>query len=261
MTNLFNMQLRAARRDRAARIGPELFLLDRVFQDCLERLSLIQRSFGKALLIGCPDSSWPVRLAPVASVVDVRDPGEIFALAANGDRIVEDSWEPPHARYDLVIAIGTLDTVNDLPRDLLTLRWAMRPDALFLGALSGGNTIPRLRSAMRAADAVGGAALPHIHPRIEPSALASLLVEAGFVNPVVDVDRASVGYRSFDRLVSDLRAMAATNILTERRRQALSRAAYAAAATDFAATANDGQTLEIFEILHFACWSPAQERG
>jgi len=261
MSTLFDMHLRAARRDRAARVGPELFLLKRAFEDWLDRLSIIQKSFGAALLIGCPDPSWPLRLASVASVLDVRDPGELFARAADGDPIVEDSWEPQKARYDLVIAVGTLDTVNDLARALLTVRWGMGPDGLFLGAMSGGNTIPRLRSAMRAADAVGGAALPHIHPRIEPSALAPLLAEAGFVNPVVDVDRASVGYRSFGRLVSDLRAMAATNILTERSREPLSRAAYAAAAADFAASANDDQTLEIFEILHFACWSPAEERG
>jgi hypothetical protein len=134
----------------------------------------------------------------------------------------------------------------------------MGPDGLFLGALAGGNSLPRLRGAMRAADAVSGAALPHVHPRIEPSALAPLLGEADFRNPVVDVDRAAVGYRSFGKLVSDLRAMGATNMLAERSRQPLSRAAYAAAAADFASVAEDGQTVEIFEILHFACWSPAE---
>jgi len=258
MAILFDMEARAARRDRAARIGPELFLLERAFEDCLDRLSLVQRRFGNALLIGCPDPAWPARLAPFVSALDVRDPGDLFARAADGERIVEDSWEPEHGRYDLVLAIGTLDTVNDLRRALLTIRWSMGPDGLFLGALAGGNSLPRLRGAMRAADAVSGAALPHVHPRIEPSALAPLLGEADFRNPVVDVDRAAVGYRSFGKLVSDLRAMGATNMLAERSRQPLSRAAYAAAAADFASVAEDGQTIEIFEILHFACWSPAE---
>ena len=36
--SLFDMELRALRRDRAARMGPELFLLDRAFYDCVDRL-------------------------------------------------------------------------------------------------------------------------------------------------------------------------------------------------------------------------------
>ena len=261
MPTLFDMDLRALRRDRAARVGPELFLLDRAFEDCLERLSLVQRRFDRALLIGCPNAAWRDALASRVTSVDVRDPGGMFAQSANGERIIEDAWEPECARYDLVIAVGTLDTANDLPRALLAIRWGMSPDGLFLGALSGGNTLPRLRNAMRAADVVSGAAHPHIHPRVEPSALASLLTQAGFANPVVDVDRASVSYPSLGRLVSDLRAMAATNILAERSRQSLSRPAYAAAAADFMSGARGGQMIETFEILHFACWSPAEERG
>jgi len=113
--DLFDMRLRAMRRDRAARTGPELFLLDRVFDDCLERLALMERRFERALLIGCPDPGWPQRLSQVASNVDIRDPGSRFAVAAGGTPIVEDAWEPPAQLYDLVLAIGTLDTVNDLP--------------------------------------------------------------------------------------------------------------------------------------------------
>ena len=92
------MKLRAMRRDRAARRGPELFLFERAFADCLERIALVQRRFDRALLIGCPDPSWRERLDAVADEVDVRDPGPLFAAAAGGATIVEDAWEPPPAR-------------------------------------------------------------------------------------------------------------------------------------------------------------------
>jgi hypothetical protein len=220
-------------------------------------LSLIQQRFDRALLIGCPDANWPHRLREFVGQVDVRDPGPLFAAAAGGDVLVEDRWEPPHAIYDLVIAVGTLDTVNDLPRALLTIRWSMRQQGLFLGSLSGGDTLPRLRSAMRAADAVTDAASAHVHPRIEASALAPLLGQAGFVKPVVDVDRAAVSYRSLGALVRDLRKMGSSNILAERSRRSISTSAYVAAARNFAELAEAGRTTETFEILHFACWSPA----
>jgi hypothetical protein len=256
MSDLFDMHVRALRRDRAARAGPELFLFERSFEDCLERIALVRRRFERALLIGCPDPKWPMRLAPVADEVDVRDPGPIFAARSDGQTLIEDAWEPEEAAYDLVLAVGTLDTVNHLPLALRLIRHAMRADALFIGAMSGGDALPQLRTAMRAADAVAGIAAPHVHPRIEAAALAPLLAESGFVNPVVDVDRIPVSYPSLGRLVADLRAMGAGNILTARP-YFVGKTARAAAIQAFAAS--DGQrTVETFEILHFAAWTPKE---
>ena len=255
------MGLRARRRDRAARSGVELFLYERVFADCLDRLALVQRRFDHALLIGCPDPSWPARLGDRAERIDVRDPGSLFAEAAGGQCIVEDRWPPPRGAYDLVVAIGTLDTVNDLPLALRLIVEAMTEDAMLIGAISGGETLPLLRNAMRAADAVTGIAAPHIHPRVEASALAPLLSAAGLSMPVVDVDRVEVSYRSFERLISDLRAMAATNILVERPARSVSRPALKAAKRAFEERGTDGRTTEVFEILHFSAWKNHQGRG
>lgn len=231
------------RRERAARVGPELFLFERAFEDCLDRLTLVQRRFEQALLIGCPDPSWPDRILSVVSHVDVADPD-----------LVEDSWQPPESAYDLVLAVGTFDTVNDLPVALRLIRFAMRGDGLFLGALSGGDTLPQLRNAMRAADAVTGAAAPHVHPRVEASALAPLLADAGFVHPVVDVDRVAVSYTSIESLIDDLRRIGATNVISARPRF-VSRSALDAAGHAFRAAGDGNRTVETFEILHFAAWT------
>lgn len=255
MAELFDTKLRAMRRDRAARHGPELFLLERAFDDCLERIALFDRQFSRALLIGCPEPRWRERVARFASNVDARDPGQAFAAAAAGETIVEDAWEPPAQVYDLVLAVGTLDTVNDLPLALRLIRYAMGADALLIGALSGGDTLPQLRAAMRAADALSGAAAPHVHPRIEPSALSPLLVDAGFVRPVVDLDRVQAAYRSLDRLVADLRGMGTANLLRERP-PALSRQQFRAAQRAFFEAGDGQRTTETFEIIHFAAWSP-----
>ena len=255
------MELRARRRDRAARSGVELFLYERVFADCLDRLALVQRRFEHALIIGCPDPSWPARLRERVERIDVRDPGPLFAQAAGGQCIVEDRWSPPRGAYDLVVAIGTLDTVNELQLALRLIVEAMTEDAMLIGAISGGETLPLLRNAMRAADAVTGIAAPHIHPRVEASALAPLLSSVGLSMPVVDVDRVEVGYRSFEHLVSDLRAMAATNILVERPARSLGRAAFQAAKQAFEERGADGRTPEVFEILYFSAWKNHQGRG
>jgi hypothetical protein len=250
------MELRTKRRDRAARIGPELYLFERTFEDCIERIGLGRRRFGRALLVGCPDPAWPARLQEVADEIDVRDPGVLFARATGGEVLIEDQWSPPREAYDLVLAIGTLDTANDLQRALRSIGAATRPGAMFIGALSGGDTLPQLRAAMRTADEVTGAASSHVHPRIEASAFAPLLSAAGFSNAVVDIDRVPVAYGSLKALVADLRAMGATNILAERSRQPLLRSARAAAEGAFARAGDGQRTLETFEILHFAAWKP-----
>jgi SAM-dependent methyltransferase len=256
--DLFDLDLRAKRRDRAFRAGAELFLYERAFEDCLDRIGLVQRSFQSALLIGCPDPNWPDRLREYASQVDAFDPGPEFAKAVRGARIVEDQFDPVPQHYDLCLAIGTLDTVNDLPHALMRIRAALAPDGLFIGAFSGGDTLPQLRLAMRAADEAAGVAVPHVHPRIEPSMLTALLSAAGFANPVVDVDRVAVRYSSLWRLISDLRAMGATNILTGRSRKPVSKTALRRAEEAFAASVEDGRTTETFEILHFAAWTANQ---
>ena len=255
MAPLFDPKLRAARRDRAARTGPELFLSERAFEDCLERLSLMERTFGRALLIGCPDPNWPHRLSKIAEAVDVRDPGGAFAAAAGGSVIVEDAESLPHDHFDLVLAVGTLDTVDNLPVALRSLRQSLRPEGLLMGAMSGGDTLPMLRAAMRAGDAVRGDASAHVHPRIEAAAVAPLLEAAGFSAPVIDVDRVSVSYTTIDKLVGDLRRMGATNILHARSRRPFTRKEYQAAADAFAAVGDNSRTKETFEILNFAAWA------
>jgi hypothetical protein len=155
--------------------------------------------------------------------------------------------------------MGTLDTVNGLADALLRLRFLLKPDSLLIGVMPGGDTLPRLRQAMRAADSVSGAASPHVHPRIEPAALAQLLGSAGLAMPVVDVDRVPVAYSRLRDLVGDLRGMGATNVLTKRSRVPLTRAALAAAERAFH-SGDKARVMERFELLHFAAWTPADAK-
>jgi hypothetical protein len=220
----------------------ETFLHDRALEDIFERLSFVQRKFERALLIG-----------------DIEQESHDHLAVQSVDRIGLDqvmTIEP--GSYDLCIAVGELDTANDLPQVLLAVRFALREDSLFIGAFPGGDTLPALRSAMRAADEHMGAASAHVHPRIEPAAFTNLLTSAGFSMPVVDVDRVAVRYDSLAAVIRDLRGMGATNVLKARSRRPLTKAAALSAARQFQSGAQDGRVTETFEILHFAAWSPSQ---
>lgn len=251
---LFDRRLRALHRDRAARIGPEMFLFDRAFDECLERLRDIVRTYERALLVGCPSPDWPARLRLLARNVEAIDPSGLFAIMSDGTQAEEDRHDFGEDRYDLCVAIGTLDTVNDLPLALKLIRQALRPDAPLIGAIAGGNSLAALRASFIEAGRFEGRVAARTHPRIEAPTLAQLLSSAGYSMPVVDVDRVRLRYTSLGDLVRDLRAMGSTSCLAQRA-PALTKSGAAHARRAFAALATDGRTEELVEILHFLGWN------
>jgi SAM-dependent methyltransferase len=250
---LFDHNLRSLRRDRAVRSGLETFLFDRAFGDCLDRLADMRGSFNDILLAGCPDPSWSKRFG--AAKVSVIDPGRLMAQRQGAQYADLESLPFDGGCFDLVVTVGLLETVNDLPLAAAALNLVLKPGGLLLGAIAGGNSLPRLRAAMLAADAVAGHASPRVHPRIDASGLAQLLTSSNFIEPVIDIDRVELGYGSLDRLVKDLRAMGSTNILAARNREPLLRPALEAARKAFLDT--QARAIEQIEILHFAAWKPA----
>ena len=245
MSILFDPALRRLRFARAGRIGGS-FLLDRMFDEVIDRLAAIRRPLDRLLVVGPEQPGWRGRLAPVASSVDWLNPAERD----------EDTADLPVAAYDAALAVGSLDSVNLLPLAMRGMAEALRPDAPLLGGMLGGNSLPVLRRALIEADRATGPASPRSHPRIDPATLAALLAVAGFAEPVVDVDRVTLRYVSLDRLVADLRAAAATNLLAERSKVWPGRDWPERLTAAFAAAADpDGRVAEGFEILHFHGWA------
>lgn len=241
------------RRDRAARVGPELLLHDRAFADCLDRLRDIMRPSERCLLIGCPSPTWPQQLNEFARKVDAFDPGTVFAEATHGRQVEEDRFDFGEGIYDLALAIGTLDSVNELPLALKLIHRALKPDAPLLGALAGGNSLPALRASLIEAGRQQGRVVARTHPRIEAPTLAGLLAGAGFGGTVVDVDRVTLRYSSLGSLVADLRAMGAGSVLAARP-TSLTRREAETASKAFEGMSRDGRTDEQIEILHFLGW-------
>jgi SAM-dependent methyltransferase len=252
----FDRELRRRRRDRAARRFAEADYLHRLAADeLIERLDLVKRGFRRALDLGCAGGYLTRRLRERGLEVTPCDAGAAFARACGGIQADEDRFSFDAASFDLVVSVGALDGVNDLPGALILVRRALEPDGLFLGAFAGAGSLPRLKRAMFAADAVQGGAAPRVHPQIDLRSAGDLLGRAGFALPVVDAQGVDVRFSTLLDLVRDLRAMGGTNILAERSRRPLGRHALAAAIADF--DEPGGRTSERFEILHLLGWAPA----
>ena len=229
-------------------------MFDRAFDECLDRLRDIPRNFDRALLLGCPSRDWRSRLLAIAGEVDVRDPGAHFAAQAGGIQVEEDRQDFGTGQYDLCVAIGTLDSVNELPLALRLIGRSLKTDAPLIGAIAGGNNLPALRAALIEAGRYEGRIVARSHPRIEAASLAQLLASAGFNMPVVDVDRVRLRYPDLDALIHDLRSMGATSVLAQRP-PPISRAELQIARQAFQDRGSDGRTEEVVEILHFLAWA------
>jgi SAM-dependent methyltransferase len=263
---LFDRSLLRARQQRARALTPATFLLDRVAAELGERLSTVLRRFDVAVDLGTPTDALRRVLAASGKV------GTIVAVepaAASMDvsfaRVAADEEALPFAdaSLDLVASALSLQFVNDLPGTLIQIRRALKADGLLLAALIGGDSLNELREAFAQAESeVEGGVSPRVAPFVDLRELGALLQRAGFALPVVDSDRLTVRYATPFALMRDLRAMGATNILSERRRTPLRRATLARMAEIYAErfADADGRLRATFEIAWLLGWAPHESQ-
>jgi NADH dehydrogenase [ubiquinone] 1 alpha subcomplex assembly factor 5 len=259
---IFDRHLRRIRRDRAApRFADHAFLNDHMIAELVDRLDGVKRRFTHALDLGTANGSFATALRTRGVKVTALDAGHRFAADTGSVQADEDRLPFADASFDLVVSAGVLDTVNDLPGALALIRRVLRPDGLFLGAMSGAGSLRTLKAAALAADiAIEGGARARVHPQVDVRAAGDLLARAGFALPVADSFGLQVRYSSLLGLIADLRGMAWTNILAGERAP-VSREWIAHAAAAFAARAEpDGKTSEHFEIVCLTGWSPGPDQ-
>lgn len=244
---IFDRDLLARRLARAARGGAVTFLLDRVAQDLAERLGVVLRDFRVAADIATPADALRHALRDRVATVDAAGfgPGETLNLQESS--------------LDLAVSALALQFVNDLPGVLTQIRLALKPDGLLLAALLGGDTLTELRQSFAQAESdIEGGVSPRVAPFADLRDMGSLLQRAGFALPVVDVDRITVRYDNAFALMRDLRAMGATNMLSERRRVPLRRATLFRMAQVYAErfADGDGRIRATFDVVWISGWAP-----
>jgi len=264
---VFDRQILRARRARARKLGAATFLLDRVAEDLAERLGAVLRSFEVAIDLGTPTDAVrrALALSGKAGTLIAAEPDAAVLPAGSVPRVVTDEEALPFAdaSLDLVVSALSLQFVNDLPGTLIQIRRALKPDGLFLAALIGGDSLSELRDAFAQAESeMEGGLSPRVAPFADLRDLGGLLQRAGFALPVADSERLTVRYDSAFALMRDLRAMGATNVLTERRRAPLKRATLLRMAQIYAErfADSDGRVRATFEIAWLSGWAPHESQ-
>ena len=231
------------------------FVTDLVLADLDDRLAALIRDFPKALIIG-PDpdklpetaftSSAQIRFARYGAF-DGHD--DLPAIEGDG--------------FNLIVSLLHLQVVNDVPGYLARLRARLAPDGLLLVAALGGDTLTELREAFLAADAlVFGGASARVAPMLQVRDGGALLQRAGLALPVADVETHIVRYSSPFALMSELKALGASNPLVDRPRRLASPALLTAAANAYAAQDSDpdGRIRATLEIVWLSGWAPHESQ-
>lgn len=265
---VFDRALIARRRDRAAaEAHRHEFLLARAAEDFVDRLALIRREFGRALVLGAHHGTVAraLRNLPSVGLVVEAEMSPRLLAACDGPRVLADEEALPFrdASLDLVVAPLTLHHVNDVPGTLVQIRRALKPDGLFLGAMLGGATLSELREAFLAAEAeIEAGASPRVAPFADVRDAGALLQRAGFALPVADSDVLAVTYATPFDLMRELRGMGATNALLARRRTPLRRATLQRAAETYAERFSmpDGRVRATFELVSMCGWAPHESQ-
>ena len=243
---IFDPQRRVAVRRRMRRLqqGSDAarFILDDMVEDVRERLAFLRFQPAKALVVGDWTGELAAAFADDGGEVTRADPAPL-----PGEGALDEERPYPNSGHDLIVSLGLLDTVNDLPGALIHIRNALAPGGLAIASFLGAGSLPVLRQAMLSADGARPAA--RIHPMVDVRAGAELIQRAGWADPVVDGHGLQVRYSSLPRLVADLRAQGLSNVLASRAPQ-LTKEDYARAEAAFIEKADaEGRVTETFEIV------------
>lgn len=237
------------------------FLLRDAVDELVDRLSVVQRKFATGVDL----------MTPLPDLAQRLDRGGQVESIVRLDRLRETAGALPFAvadtealplragSVDLVVSALALQTVDDLPGALAQIRFALRPDGLFLAVLLGGETLAELRQSLTAAEEeIRGGAAPRIAPFAGVRELGALLQRAGFALPVADQDRLTVRYENAVTLMHDLRAMGATNMLAESDKRPLTRAIVARTNAIYAErfAGEDGRIPATFDLIWLSGWAP-----
>jgi hypothetical protein len=217
------------------------WLAEALVEDMLERVEFLQLPPGRALVLGAGGSEIGRLLERKQFRVTVAEPGSL------------DLERPyPFGGFALIASLAALDTVNDLPGALIHQRAALAEGSVMLASFVGAGSLPRLRSALLAADGERPAA--RLHPAVDAKGGAGLLQRVGFARQVADSWTMRLRYGALDTLIADLRAQGLNSALADSA-PPFTREGLARARTAFLADADrHGRVVEAIEIVTLTGW-------
>ncbi|RAL68045.1 hypothetical protein DID88_008768 [Monilinia fructigena] len=223
----------------AMRLSERLLDINRHFDHVLD-LGANSCNIARALTLPDPDinpskptspplSSRITRLTSADSSRNMlyRDEDLPFNKEINLTReVLDDEERLPYeaGTFDAVLSSLSMHWINDLPSLLAQINNILKPDAPFMAAMFGGDTLFELRTSLQLADTERrGGVSPHVSPLADVRDIGGLLQKAGFKMLTVDVDDIIIDFPDTFALMQDLQRMGESNAILGREAGAIKR--------------------------------------
>ena len=160
-----------------------------------------------------------------------------------------------NAAFDVVWSNLALQWINDLPRALREIHRTLSIGGLFTFTTFGPDTLRELRQAFAGVDRS-----THVSRFIDMHDIGDLLVQAGFADPVMDMEYLTLTYADAEAMMRDLKAIGATNATQGRPRGLMGRERWGRTKQALEAMRKDGRLPATFEVIYGHAWKAAPTR-
>ena len=157
---------------------------------------------------------------------------------------------------DLAWSNLALQWVNALPQAFSEMRRVLAPGGLLLFTTFGPDTLKELRAAQSGIDGY-----THVSRFIDMHDIGDLLLQAGFADPVIDMETFTLTYADVRALMHDLKAIGAHNASTDRSPALSGRRWLAALTRNYETLRRDGRLPATFEVVYGHAWKPLPRVG
>ncbi len=249
---------------RASRFDPQdTILARRSGQELIDRLALLEIAPENILDLGCGAGIEAEKLShryPKAHVIGL----DICPVCFQQE--TSTPWAPVVGdAAALPLSTGAVDLIFAN----LVVPWCepvllfheiariLRPGGVLVISTLGPDTLKELRAAWDSVDDH-----PHVHPSADMHNLGDALLQAGFLEPVVDVEMLSFTYSKLTGLIGDLRALGATNAMMHRRRTLTGKFRWQALIDTYPLLEGDlGRLRATFEVVYAVAWAAGGSDG
>lgn len=157
---------------------------------------------------------------------------------------------------DLVWSNLALQWVNALPRAFAEMRRVLASGGLFMFTTFGPDTLKELRAAQGGTDGH-----THVSGFTDMHDIGDMLVDAGFADPVIDMETFTLTYTDVKSLMHDLKAIGAHNAATDRPAALSGKAWFNAITRNYETLRSDGKLPATFEVIYGHAWRPVPRLG
>jgi len=144
-----------------------------------------------------------------------------------------------------------LQWCNDLPSTCVELHRVLKVEGLLMFSTFGPDTLKELRQAFNGVDQHN-----HLNRFADMHDIGDMLVQAGFADPVMDMEYITLTYDDVRGVLQDLKAIGAHNATAGRGQGLMGKSAWARLLENYERLRSNGKLPATFEVVYGHAWKP-----